>query len=263
MANGTSPSSTSYAAAGSKRTFMEGSSFFSLASAAKGGPDLGREPLQLGELIVAHEPDTEVADSSRSIPSKRREHHVGGAEAHRTARVHASTIVGGEEFLGDALGLARIVLHTNRRVHAEREAGAGATVARQRLLGALAHEPALLGVHVRRDDAVAEPAEPIELGGEHLAAVRGRDEDGGPGRIPRQRPDGVVGQGYVAVAIGHRLAAPQPTPDLDVVFEAPDTALVGHAARRPLALGRGQAPADAEAEHQSSAGGPIHVGDLA
>src|SRR5437867_8082681 len=44
-----------------------------LLSASQGWPDLGREPLQLGELIVAHEPDTEVADSSHSIPSKRRE----------------------------------------------------------------------------------------------------------------------------------------------------------------------------------------------
>src|SRR6266545_379630 len=206
-ANSTSTSSTSYGAAGSKQIFMEGSSFYrlashggapaprraaartpSFASASQGGPDLGREPLKLGELIGAHEPDTEVTDSSRSIPSKRREHHVGGAEAHRTARVHASAVVGGEELLGDALGLARIVLHANRRVHAEREAGAGATVARQRLFRALAHEPALLGVHVRRDDAVAEPPEPIELGGEHLAAVRGRDEDGGPAEFHGSGP---------------------------------------------------------------------------
>src|SRR3989442_15942973 len=112
--------------------------------------------------MVPHEPEAEVAAPGRSIPSKRREHHVGGAEAHRTARVPASAVVGGEEFLGDALGLARIVLHANRRVHAEREAGAGATMARQRLLGAPAPEPAPPGGHVRRDDAVAEPPEPIE-----------------------------------------------------------------------------------------------------
>ena len=80
--------------------------------------------------------------------------------------------------------------------------------------------------------------------------------------MPRQRPDGVIGQVHVAVAIAHRLAAPQPAPDLDVLLEAPDTAFVVRAARRPLALGRGQAPADAEAEHQAPTRDLIDVGDL-
>src|SRR6266508_1548091 len=81
---------------------MEGSSFYrlashggapaprraaartpSFASASQGGPDLGREPLKLGELIGAHEPDTKVVDSSRSLPFKGREPPEGYAVALR------------------------------------------------------------------------------------------------------------------------------------------------------------------------------------
>jgi hypothetical protein len=47
-----------------------------------------------------------------------------------------------------------------------------------------------------------------------------------------------------------------------VILEPPDTALVVGAARRPLALGRRQAPAHAEAEHHTAAGDLVDVGDL-
>src|SRR5439155_27295000 len=88
LANGTSDSSTSYGAVWSNRTFM-GSPSLDWPSAAKRGQDLRGKPLELGELIVAHEPDAQVADPGRLVALERGSHHVRRAEAHRAARVHA------------------------------------------------------------------------------------------------------------------------------------------------------------------------------
>ena len=155
-----------------------------------------------------------------------------------------------------------IVVQPDRRVHAERKVGAGAAVARQRFLGALAHESALLGVQIRRDDPVAEPREAVELRGEQLAAIARGDQDGWTRLVPRQRADGVIVQVHVAAPMGHRLAAPEHPPDLDVLLEAPDASLVIGPARRPFALGGRQAPAHAEAEHHASPRHAVHAGDL-
>src|SRR5215831_1565226 len=91
------------------------------ASTAKGGQDLGGEPLELGELIVADEPDAQVGDAGGGVATKGRDHDVGGAETHRTAHVDAAAIVGREEFGGDALGRLRIVFQPDGRVDAEGE----------------------------------------------------------------------------------------------------------------------------------------------
>jgi hypothetical protein len=67
------------------------------ASFSGGAPDLGGEALELGELVVADEPDAEIGDARRRVATEGGDHHVGGAEAHRAARVHAAAVVGGEE----------------------------------------------------------------------------------------------------------------------------------------------------------------------
>src|SRR5438093_10714665 len=76
----------------------------------EGGQHLGREALHLVELIVADESEAEIGRSSGSIAAQRSDHDVGGAEAHRAARVHASAVVRGEELGREALGRAGIVV---------------------------------------------------------------------------------------------------------------------------------------------------------
>ena len=161
-----------------------------------------------------------------------------------------------------ALGPACVVVHPHRGVHAERKRPARAPAPGQRFLGALAHEPALLRVHVRRDDAVAEPGEAVELRGQHLTAVAGRDEHGRPDVRPRQGADGVLGQREVVAHAREGLAAPERAPRLDVLLQASHAALVVGAARRPLALRRRQAPAHAEPHDHAAARDLVDVGDL-
>src|SRR5262245_28414996 len=106
----------------------------------------------------------------------------------------------------------------------------------ERLLRQLAYHPAFLGVDVRRDDAVSEPRNAIELSWEDLAPVGGRDQHGRSGGIPRQRPDGVVDEVHAITLVRDWLSSPQHTPDLHVLLETPDATLVVRSARRPLTL---------------------------
>src|SRR5262249_25920033 len=162
---------------------------------------LGGESLELGELVVADEPDAQIAHAGRGVAGERGDHRVGGTKPHRSARVDAAAVVRRQELRGDALGGARIVVDADGRVDAELEGRLRAAVTGQGFLGALADEPALLGVDVRGDDPVAEPAEAVELGGEHLAAVGRGDEDRRPGRIPRQGTDRVIAELHVAALV--------------------------------------------------------------
>ena len=58
------------------------------------------------------------------------------------------------------------------------------------------------------------------------------------------------------------LPAPQHPPGLDVLLEAAGAAAMIHPAGGPLALGGGQAPPDAEPQHDPSARKLIQVADL-
>src|SRR5262249_56989640 len=68
---------------------------------AQNGQNLGGEALELGELIVAHESDTQIADPGRPVPLERSDHAVGRAEAHRPPRVHAAAVTGREGLRAD------------------------------------------------------------------------------------------------------------------------------------------------------------------
>ena len=174
----------------------------------------------------------------------------------------SAAVVGRQELHRLAPGPQGVVVQPHGRVDAQREARQRAAVAGQRLLAALAHEAALRGVDIRRDDAVAQAGEAIELGGHELAPVPGRDEDGRPRGGPRERADRVPVQRDAVAAPRHRLAAPEHPPDLDVLLEPPRPAPVVHSAGRPLALGGGQAPPDAEPQDDAPARDLIQVADL-
>ena len=83
-------------------------------------------------------------------------------------------------------------------------------------------------------------------------------------------PAGVQGSGPIVcsssvdagAAPRHRLAAPEHPPDLDVLLEPARPAPVVHSAGGPLALGGGQAPPDAEPQHDAPARDLIQVADL-
>src|SRR5262245_26882832 len=72
-------------------------------SLAKGGQGLGGESAELGELIVADEADAEIADPRGGVAPERGDHHVGGAEPHRAARVDAASVVSRQKLRGHAL----------------------------------------------------------------------------------------------------------------------------------------------------------------
>src|SRR5258705_5046733 len=95
LAKGASTSSTLYGAAWSNRIFIDAlpGVVLDLASVAKGGQDLGGESLELGELIVAHEPDAEIADAGRGVPPERGDHHVGGARPPPSPPRHAPALI--------------------------------------------------------------------------------------------------------------------------------------------------------------------------
>src|SRR5215510_2824149 len=124
FANGASTSSTSYGAAWSNRTFI--------------GALLGGVSLELGELVVADEPDAQIAHAGRGVAGERGDHRVGGTKPHRSARVDAAAVVRRQELRGDALGGARIVVDADGRVDAELEGRLlRAAVPGQGFLGAL------------------------------------------------------------------------------------------------------------------------------
>ncbi len=230
----------------------EGGRTISAQRVRRFGSTSAGEPLELGHLVVADEADAEIGHPGVGVALERRGHGVGRAEPHEAAHVHAAAVVGREELRGDAMSGGDVVLHPHRGVDAQGKAGKRAAVAGERLVGPLAQHPAVGVVEIRRDDPVAEPGEAVELGGNHLGPVARGDEDGRSLLAPRQRPDGVVDQVDAVALVVDGIAAPEHPPHLHVLLQPAHPPLVVHAARRPLALRRRQAPAHAEAEHDPS-----------
>jgi hypothetical protein len=145
------------------------------------------------------------------------------------------------------------------------DGGDGTTMSDQTAASVLGSEASIalfLGDLYEKAGQLAEAGEAVELRRDDLPSVASRDQDGWASFVPGQRADGVLGQFEVPAALGYRLAAPQHPPDLDVLLEPAHPALVVGAARRPLPLGRRQAPAHAEAEHDAAARDLVDVGDL-
>src|SRR5262245_27381106 len=173
------------------------------------GQDLGGEPLELLKLIVADEANAEVGDAGLRVSAQCGDHGIGRTQADRAALMDAAAIVCREEFGGDALGVALIVIEADRRVDADRKVRLGAAARGPRLQGQLAHPAALFRVDVRRDDAVAEAREAVELRGQHLASIAGGDQHGRARLAPRQRADAVIDEAHVVALIRDGRAAPQ------------------------------------------------------
>src|SRR5262245_34521245 len=114
-ANGASISSTSYGAATSKRTVVGISRLsLGLASPAQGGQGLGGEALQLGELVIADEPDAEVGGAGGGVAAEGLDDGFRAPEPHRASLVDPAAVIGGEEVGGHALGRRGVVLDAHR-----------------------------------------------------------------------------------------------------------------------------------------------------
>jgi hypothetical protein len=110
----------------------------------------------------------------------------------------------------------------------------------QCLLTARPEGAAVVIGEIGSNDPIAETGKAIELGRYDVAPIAGGDQNRWPGFVPGQRTDSMLGELHVVIRVGDRLATPELTPHLNMLFEIVAPPLVYATACLPLTLDLGQ-----------------------